>query len=57
MPIIIEMSLFVLVALAGYFGVNAAVHAATVKAEAAAAGMRSLEEVGAAAAGDAGFAF
>src|SRR5438477_874659 len=43
------MSLFVLVALAGYFGVNAAVHAATVKAEAAAAGMRSLEEVGAAA--------
>ena len=49
MPIIIEMSLFVLVALAGYFGVNAAVHAATVKAEAAAAGMRSLEEVEAAA--------
>src|SRR5437879_4259602 len=43
------MSLFVLVALAGYFGVNAAVHAASVKAQVAATGIRSLEEVEAAA--------
>jgi cell division protein FtsW (lipid II flippase) len=44
-PILIEMSLFALVALAGYLGVNAAVHAATVKAQTAAVGIRSLEEV------------
>src|SRR5262249_13609717 len=43
------MLLFALVALAGYFGVHAAVHAATVKAQAAATGIRSLEEVEAAA--------
>jgi cell division protein FtsW (lipid II flippase) len=48
-PILIEMSLFALVAVAGYFGVNAAVHAATVKAQAAATGIRSLEDVEAAA--------
>ncbi len=45
MPIIIEMSLFLLAALAGYFGVNAAVDAATVKAQAATTGLRSIEEV------------
>src|SRR5262245_38103699 len=39
------MSLFALVALAGYFGVNAAIHAATVKAQVAATGIRSLDEV------------
>ena len=49
MPIIIEMCLFLLVALAGYFGVNAAVDAATIKAQAATAGIRSIEEVQAAA--------
>ncbi len=49
MPILIEMLLFALVAVAGYFGVHAAVHAATVKAQAAATGIRSLEEVEAAA--------
>src|SRR5438445_542245 len=43
------MSLFVLAALAGYFGIHAAVHAATVKAQVAATGIRSLEEVEAAA--------
>src|SRR5713101_7338054 len=43
------MCLYALVALAGYFGVNAAVHAATVKAQVAATGIRSLEEVEAAA--------
>jgi cell division protein FtsW (lipid II flippase)/membrane peptidoglycan carboxypeptidase len=43
--IIIEMSLFALVAVAGYFGVNAAVDAATVKAQSATTGIRSLEEV------------
>ena len=45
MPIIIEMSLFLLAALAGYFGVNSAVDAATVKAQAATTGIRSIEEV------------
>ena len=45
MPIIIEMSLFLLAALAGYFGINAAVDAATVKAQAATTGIRSIEEV------------
>ena len=49
MPIIIEMSLFLLVAVAGYFGVNAAVDAATIKAQTATAGIRSIEEVQAAA--------
>ncbi|PYQ55160.1 MAG: hypothetical protein DMF78_03120 [Acidobacteria bacterium] len=49
MAILIEMSLFVLAALAGYFGIHAAVHAATVKAQVAATGIRSLEEVEAAA--------
>src|SRR5437667_2041670 len=39
------MSLFLLAALAGYFGVNAAVDAATVKAQAATTGIRSIEEV------------
>jgi hypothetical protein len=48
-PIIIEMSLFLLVAVAGYFGVNAAVDAATIKAQTATAGIRSIEEVQAAA--------
>jgi len=48
-PILIEMLLFALVVVAGYFGVNAAVHAATIKAQAAATGIRSLEEVEAAA--------
>ena len=49
MPIIIEMSLFLLVAVAGYFGVNAAVDAATIRAQTATAGIRSIEEVQAAA--------
>jgi len=44
-PIIIEMSLFLLAALAGYLGVNAAVDAATVKAQAATTGLRTIEEV------------
>src|SRR5262245_38822561 len=39
------MSLFALVAVAGYLGVHAAVEAATVKAQAATVGIRSLEEV------------
>jgi cell division protein FtsW (lipid II flippase) len=43
--IIIEMSLFLLVAVAGYLGVHAAVEAATIKAQAATTGIRSLEEV------------
>src|SRR6185436_4006012 len=43
------MSLFLLVAVAGYFGVNAAVDAATIKAQTATAGIRSIEEVQAAA--------
>jgi len=44
-PIIIEMSLFLLAAIAGYFGVHAAVEAATVKAQVATTGIRSIEEV------------
>jgi cell division protein FtsW (lipid II flippase) len=48
-PILIEMLLFAFVAVAGYFGVNAAIEAATVKAETASVGIRSLEEVRAAA--------
>ena len=45
MAILIEMSLFALVALAGYFGVHAAVEAAALKAQSATIGIRSLEEV------------
>ncbi|HUG53676.1 MAG TPA: FtsW/RodA/SpoVE family cell cycle protein, partial [Vicinamibacteria bacterium] len=45
MAILIEMVLFAFVAVAGYFGIDAAVGAATVKAETAAVGIRSLQDV------------